>query len=127
MSEDATPTPEPTPTPTSAGDVYTGPAPTEDEKSTAALSHYLNFIWLVPLILYLTKKDTSPFIKYEAGKSLNFTLTALIASFILGITVFCSPLALVIIIVQVVYGIINGGKVKKGEPTKYPWAINIVK
>lgn len=114
-------------TPPVAEPGYTGPAPTDAEKSSAALAHYLNFIWIVPLIIYITKKDESAFVKYEAGKSLNFALTCLIASFIAGITVFCSPLALVIIIAQIILGIMQGGKVKAGQPTKYPWAFNFIK
>lgn len=98
---------------------YTGPAPTEAEKSSAALAHYLNFIWLVPLIIYLTKKDESAYVRYEAAKSLNFALTCLIGSIIVCIW----PL---IFIAQIVLGIMNGGKIKSGGETKYPFAFNFV-
>ena len=107
-------------TPPVADEGYTGPAPTDAEKSSAALAHYFNFIWLVPLIIYLTKKDESPFVKYEAGKSLNFALTCLIGSLI-----FCIyPL---ILIAQIIFGVMNGGKVKKGETTSYPYAFKFIK
>lgn len=131
MSE---PTPDPTlgpaPVPPQAEAIYTGPAPTEDEKSSAAISHYLNVIWIVPLILYLTKKDTSAFVKYEAGKSLNFSLTCLIAHVVFAVTaclVVPAFLSLALFVAQIVLGVMQGNKLKRGEATKYPWAINFIK
>ncbi len=108
------------PMPAADADIYTGPAPTEAEKSSAALAHYLNFIWLVPLIIYLTKKDESAYVRFEAGKSLNFSLTCLIFSIIVCIW----P---IILIAQIVLGIMNGGKIKAGQSTKYPFAFKLVK
>lgn len=136
MTQDnPTPPPSEASTPPGTPVDYASPAsvaPGVDEgnRTNAALCHYLNIVWLVPLILYLTKKDESPLIKQEGGEALNFTLTCLIAHVICAITAcFVIPaiLMFVIMILQIVFGIIGGNKVRAGESYQYPWRIQFIK
>ncbi|MBC7782568.1 MAG: DUF4870 domain-containing protein [Burkholderiales bacterium] len=111
----------PTPDPT---------VPADDGRSTAALCHYFNVIWLVPLIIYLTRKDQSAIIKREGAESLNFSLTCLIAHTICAVTAcFLVPvfISLALFVVQIVFGIIGGNKVKSGGTYVYPWRIEFIK
>ena len=60
--------------------VYAGPEPTADDRNMATLAHVLSiFTWFVgPLVIWLVKKDTSPFAADQAKESLNFQITCLI-------------------------------------------------
>ena len=51
--------------------------PTADEKTFAILSHILTIVssFLAPLIIYLLKKDESPYVAEHAKESLNFQIT----------------------------------------------------
>ena len=51
--------------------------PTADEKTFAILSHILTMVssFLAPLIIYLLKKDESPYVAEHAKESLNFQIT----------------------------------------------------
>jgi uncharacterized Tic20 family protein len=125
-----TPLPPGDPTPPVAPVEPSGGALDEGNRTSAALCHYLNVIWLVPLILYLTKKDQSPLIKQEGRESLNFSLTALIAHVICAVTAcFVVPafISLALFITQIVLGIIGGNKVRAGESYTYPWKIEFIK
>lgn len=102
---------------------------TADAKSVAGLSHFFNVIFLVPLIIYLTRKDTSPFIKKESAEALNFSLTCLIVHIVCSVTLFlCVPglVSLALFITQIVLGIMGGMKAKEGIPYKYPVSIPMV-
>lgn len=102
----------------------------ESERTSAALCHYLNVIWLVPLILYLTKKEESPLIRKEGGEALNFTLTCLIAHVVCSVTaclVVPAFLMLAIFVTQIVLGVIAGNRVKAGGTYVYPWRIQFIK
>jgi uncharacterized membrane protein len=60
------------------------PVPSDDDKTSAMLAHLLSIVllgasmgWLAPLIFYLTKKDTSPFVKFHALQGLYFQLVTI--------------------------------------------------
>ena len=102
-----------------------------DTKSMAGLCHFFNVIFLVPLIIYLTKKDTSPFLKQESAEALNFSLTCLIAHLVLSFIspfLFCLPslISLALLILQIVLGVIGGMKAKEGIAYKYPFSIPMI-
>jgi len=108
---------------------YVGPPPDADAKSISAIAHFLNVIWLVPLLIYLLKKDSHPFVKHQSAEALNFALTCFIIHLVCGFTAFlCVPalISFALLIVQIVFGIIAGLKVKEGIPYKYFVSIPIV-
>ncbi|MET0843590.1 MAG: DUF4870 domain-containing protein [Mycetocola sp.] len=93
--------------------------------------------WIAPLIIFLVFKDRGPFTRQEAKESLNFQLTVTI--FVVGLYILGSILALVLIgfllfplawivgILGVIFGIIGGVKVNNGEAYRYFFAIRMVK
>ena len=85
--------------------------------------------WLVPLIIFLIKKDESPFVRDQAAQALNFQLLVLIGY------VVSSMLMLVIIgylfwfalwVVSIVLGIMGGMAASRGEWYRFPFNVNWV-
>src|SRR4051812_11305473 len=71
---------------------YTGPAPTPDDKTMAMLAHLLGIVtgFVGPLIIWLVKKDQSPFVDDQGKEALNFQLTLLIGWLVASVTAaFC--------------------------------------
>lgn len=111
--------------------------PTEEEKSTAALTHFLTFTGiivpfcnlLIPYMIWKPERLTSPFVDFHGRQSLNFQLNLLICSFI------ALPLCLLLIgflilfalgIMGIIYPIIAGMKALKGEYYTYPALFKII-
>ena len=85
---------------------------------------------LGPLIVWLMKKDTMPFVDQEGKEAVNFQLTVFIAMLV------CSPLVCVgvglivlpaIGIVALVFTIIAALKANEGEHYRYPLTIRLIK
>ncbi len=60
--------------------------PTSDEKNIALLSHLGTLIggFIVPLVIYLVKKDESAYVAEHAKESLNFQISLLIYFIVSG-------------------------------------------
>ncbi len=82
--------------------------------------------WIVPLVIWLMKKDTSKYVSFHALQSLFLQ----IAVFVLAIPLICTgiflffPLLLVpaLFIGTLIYGIMTGIKAGKGEWVEY-WVV----
>ncbi len=66
-----------------------GYVPNGDERTLAILVHVLSiFFWFIPaLIIYLIKKDESPFVAAHAKEQLNFQITLSIIYLILIVSI----------------------------------------
>lgn len=103
-----------------------------EDKTMAILSHVLCIVagFLAPLIIYLIKKDDSPYVAAHAKESLNFQLTMLIAfiiSFILMFVIIGILLMVLLSIANLVLVIIATIKASEGKFYKYPFSIKFVK
>jgi uncharacterized Tic20 family protein len=124
-------------TPYGAGPQYGGVRPLSDAEArqTAGLAHYLGlagligFGWLGPLIIWLTKKDSHPFINDQGREALNFNITitgiVIISSF-LSFLLFPILLIIAALIVNVVFSIIAGQRASAGEPYRYPFSVRLI-
>ena len=92
--------------------------------------------FLGPLIIWLLKKDTMPFVNDQAKEALNFNITVsaiflvliILTVFTLGIgAILTLPLAIIIGIAALVFIIIAGMKANDGVAYRYPFAIRLVK
>ncbi len=63
--------------------------PSSDERTMAILSHVLCLVvWLfAPLVIYLVKKDESPFVAAHAKESLNFQITVMLIVIVMFISI----------------------------------------
>ena len=106
--------------------------PSQDDKTMAILAHILTIVggFLAPLIIYLIKKDDSPFAVAHAKESLNFQITMFIAyiiSFILIFVIIGAFLLGILFIVNLILVIVATIKASEGKYYKYPFNIRFIK
>ncbi len=111
--------------------------PTHDEKNMGMLCHLLAlsgfvipFGWVFgPLIVWLTKKDTSEFVNRQGKDALNFQISMLIW------TICCIPLIFIVIgiflliglgILNIIMIIIASIKAADGQFTDYPLSVRFI-
>ena len=103
----------------------------DDARSTAMLIHLLAIftMWLVPLIIWLVKKDQSRFIDQQGKEVVNFELTLMIGM-VLGALTFCIGVGVFIWVavwvVNIVFGILSTIEVNQGKPYRYPVCIRFI-
>lgn len=114
------------------------PVPTKDEMTMGMLCHLLGLLtgFVGPLIIWLVKKDDSPFIDHHGKESLNFQITltiaifgltavAVVLSFIfIGILLF--PVIFVVVILALVAEIMACLAASRGEWNRYPGCIRFI-
>ncbi|MFA4945037.1 MAG: DUF4870 domain-containing protein [Lentisphaeria bacterium] len=128
MAEEAVRVETPAPPAGGEGQPPEMPAPSQDDKTMAMLAHLLGGLlsFLVPLIIWLVKKDQSPFVATEAKEALNFQLVMLIGYIVLG-TITCGFGWPIVWIVSIIFGILGGMQAKEGKNYRYPFNIRMVK
>lgn len=104
----------------------------KDATNMAMLAHLLAIFtgFLGPLVIWLIKKDDSPFVDRHGKEALNFQLTVLIAMFVSGILTFlCIGFFMMtaVWVVDLIFCIIAAIKASKGEEYRYPLTIRFVK
>ncbi|CAN5579023.1 DUF4870 domain-containing protein [soil metagenome] len=103
--------------------------PNSDEKTIAMLAHVLTFVSsiLAPLIIYLVKKDDSPFAAAHAKESLNFQITVLLICIALFISVIGVLFIWVVGILATILVIVATIKASEGKIYRYPFTIRLIK
>lgn len=106
-----------------------------DERTMGLLSHILGAVTSVvgPLIIWLIKKDESPFVNDQGKEALNFQITVLIgyvtATIISMIPVIGCVGALLypaIGVTNLIFGILGGIEANKGVVYRYPFALRLI-
>ena len=118
-----------------------------DEKTWASIAHFSSLTSLIPavgiigsvlgpLIVYLVKKDTSPFVAQEAKEALNFNITWAVGTTLLwGVSILLIialvgflliPVAIVAHLAWVVLPIVGGLRAMEGRPYRYPLTVRLV-
>lgn len=85
---------------------------------------------LGPLIVWLVKKDTMPFVADQGKEALNFNITVFIAAFVSGILTLVLIGFLLLIVVGIawlVLTILAALAANKGETYRYPFTLRLVK
>ncbi len=125
-------TPPPGPGPAEGAPAGLVSAESPDAKTMAMLCHLLAMLTglIVPLIIWLIKKDDSPFVNQQGKEAVNFELTLLIGAVIGGVTA-CIFIGFIILaavmVVNIVFGIMATIAVNKGLPYRYPVCIRFIK
>jgi len=112
------------------GNAYSGPVPDKDSITMAMLCHLLAiFTWFLgPLIIWLIKKDSSPFVDDQGKEALNFQIVALIAT-VACVFGFClAPFLIATVqITRLVFCIIATIEANKGVAYRYPLTLRLIK
>ncbi|WP_306370467.1 DUF4870 domain-containing protein [Nocardiopsis sp. CC223A] len=110
----------------------TGAPPSADERQFGLFAHLggglLGFV--VPLVIYLIKRDESPFIRDQSAQALNFQLLILIGYVVSGVLsiVFIGAITWFLCwVAAVVFGILGGVAANKGEWYRYPFNVSWIK
>ena len=119
-------------------------APSADERQWAMFAHLSALIGLIipfgsiigPLVIWLIKKDTMPFVNDQGKEALNFNITVAIAFvvlFLLSVMTFgiglviAIPLWFIIGIAWLVFTIIAAIKANEGVTYRYPFTLRLIK
>lgn len=106
--------------------------------STAKWGHLLNILGLLgPLIFYIATRNNGPVTNREGKEALNFAITMMIISIILGAFGFAIDLFLglgltillnwAVYLASIVFSIIGFVQVQKTGAYRYPFAIRLLK
>ncbi|WP_431873180.1 DUF4870 domain-containing protein [Nocardiopsis eucommiae] len=111
---------------------YGAYVPTPEERSSAKLAHigggFLG--WILPLIVYISKKDESPYVRDQAARALSFQLVMLIGymiSWVLTIVLIGFLGLIGLVIFSIVSGFRAASAVDRGEWARYPMDVTWVK
>ncbi|MDN5658175.1 DUF4870 domain-containing protein, partial [Brevibacterium sandarakinum] len=116
----------------------------ENERTTVLWTHIGSiFVWFLPLIMFLVKKDESPYVREHSRQGLNAMITNCLATFAaaivfmiiafvlalvtFGLGFFVYFLAFLVPLVYTVLYIIAAVAGNKGEGYKFPLTFDFVK
>lgn len=104
----------------------------KDDKTIATLTHLsaiLNLLVIGPLIVWILKKDTSPYLNDQAKEALNFHISLLIYHLVMLIGSFflCFIPTLAVMVFGVVFAILAAIASNKGEYYRYPMCLRFIK
>ena len=125
------PPPSPAAPPEPTGEPRLVGPESSDAKTMAMLCHLLAIFtyWIGPLIIWLVKKDQSPFVNQQGKEALNFELTLMIGV-VAGVATICIAVGGIILaavsVVNIVFGILSTIAVNRGEPYRYPVCIRFI-
>lgn len=83
-----------------------------------------------PLVIWLMKKDTMPFVDDQGKEALNFNISIAIYAIISTILIFLFIgilFLIAVIIVQLIFTIIAAVKANEGFPYRYPLTIRFIR
>ena len=101
--------------------------PTQEEKQMAMFCHLGGIIggFILPLIIWMMKKDESDYIDEHGKEALNFTITMTIAHLVGGPCT-CFILTFVLIPVGIIFTIQGAMAASRGERYEYPMNIRMI-
>jgi uncharacterized Tic20 family protein len=117
----------------------TSGAPTQDERTWGMIAHLSGFAVflfplggniLAPLIIWLTRRDTSAHVEMEAREALNFNISVTLGWIVCGSLVFALigiPLGAALFLYWLVMTIVAGVKASEGVGYRYPFSLRLVK
>jgi uncharacterized Tic20 family protein len=116
-----------------------GTPPTQDERTWAMIAHLAAFVGLVlplagniigPLVVWLTRRDTSAFVATEAKEALNFNISVALAAVVCWLLTLATVgilLGAVLFVIWLVMTIIAAIKASEGIGYRYPISLRLVK
>lgn len=109
-----------------------------DERQWGMIAHLSALVGLIipfghvlgPLIVWLVKKDTMPFVDDQGKEALNFQITLSIALFVCGLLIFV-VIGIVLMplvgLAGLILAVIAGIKANEGVAYRYPFTLRLIK
>jgi uncharacterized Tic20 family protein len=122
-----------------AGAPLSGAPPTQDERTWGMIAHlsaFAVFVFplggniLAPLVIWLTRRDTSAYVAMEAREALNFNISVALGWIVCGSLVFALvgiPLGAALFLYWLVMAVIAAVKASEGVGYRYPFSLRLVK
>ena len=109
-----------------------GIEPSPDNRTMGMLCHLLGIFtgFIGPLIIWLIKKDQSPFVDDQGKEALNWQITLIIGWVIGAVTAFiCIGFVILaaVWLAAIICGILGSVEANKGIRYRYPFAIRLIK
>jgi len=116
-----------------------GAPPTQDERTWGMIAHlsaFAVFVFplggniLAPLVIWLTRRDTSAYVAMEAREALNFNISVALGWIVCGSLVFALigiPLGAALFLYWLVMAVIAAVKASEGVGYRYPFSLRLVK
>lgn len=106
--------------------------PSKDDNTMAVLCYVLAIFtgFVGPLIIWLIKKDQSPFVNEQGKEVLNWEITtflAMIVCFVLAFVVVGIFLMPLVALANLIFLIIGAVKVGQGQPYRFPFALRLLR
>ncbi|HSH54210.1 MAG TPA: DUF4870 domain-containing protein [Methylotenera sp.] len=106
-------------------------SPSNDDKNIATITHLGGtvFSFIPALIVWILKKDDSPYIAEQAKEALNFQITVLLAYFVAWILVWILigfAFLGIIWLANIVLCIVAAISTSKGETYRYPFTLRLI-
>lgn len=103
----------------------------DNDKNFAVLTHLGGiFFSVIPgLVVWLLKKDDSPYLADQAREALNFQISVLLAymlSYVLMIVLIGFALVAVVWITNIILCIIAAVSASRGESYRYPFSLRLI-
>lgn len=110
----------------------------QEDRTMALLAHVLGIVtgFIGALVIWLVKKDTSPFVDDQGKEALNFQIAVLIVMVALGVfsvvtfgigALLAFPLMMVVGVANLVFCILAGVAANNGQHYRYPVTIRLIK
>lgn len=106
--------------------------PSKEECNMAMLIYILSIFtgWVGPLIIWLIKKDASPFVNDQGKEVLNFQITFFVAYIVCALLMFVvigCVLLPILMIAAIVFSIMGALAASKGTAYRFPFNIRLIK
>ncbi len=106
--------------------------PSQDDKTLAILTHLsgIIFSFIVPLIVWLTAKDTKPWLSEQSKEALNFQITVLIGYIVssaLTLVLIGFFLFVIVWALSIILSVVAAVRVSQGVDFHYPLTIRLIK
>lgn len=118
------------------GGGYAGQMSPPDQRMWAMIAHLGGLLsvlggwgFLPALVIFLVFKDRGQFVRQQSVEALNFQITIIIAGVVSALLIFVLigiPLLIALAIVAIIFPILAGVAVNKGEPYRYPLTLRLV-
>jgi uncharacterized Tic20 family protein len=112
--------------------------PSAEERQWALFAHLAGLVasalgglsFLGPLIIWLIKKDQSPFVADQAKEALNFQIAVTIALLVSGVIAFLTCIGVILLpivgIGALVFAVMGAMEANKGVYYRYPYTIRLI-
>ena len=113
--------------------------PNQESRTWALFCHLSPILgagFVGPLVIWLIRKDTDPFVDEHGKEALSFQIALTVAVFVLALAgivtlglgmILTIPATLALVIAALVFSIMGTVKASEGQPYRYPFSIRLIK